>query len=628
MSDTSDTSSANGRATSRLYQQAKGRQLLQQRQENNKENGARCGGGGGGGAGDRRARHRARSKELAGERAGDAGTRLHEQGKAAQERKAAQALEAERRRAEAERAGGPAVPRSTPSPRSSRRTARARSLTGCTSTRASASGGSRPRRWTRSGRRRRRRGIVSTGSERIAATLPGREDPVQDRLYAEASERREKRHEAAAGYAAGMDDARPAINETSRRLAERAANAGVPLDERLASRTGSCPARPAAVATELTECTLNPTINAKSERLAVQAQTKAWEKGLVNVEDRLIAQAPVHTSPERVEQKPTINPHSVNILLRRGPIEPLQERLRAPLARSVRSSAVGSEVEQCTLAPKVSAGSERILAARGDGRRRESIVDRLQKWGKERQRGDGDASLADRKFRFGPDPSEEKQTAQAAQPRLGPCMMMGTSSFRTGGGRAADAADAATGAAQPPLPPPPPAQALNMKAVVRSRRRRRRRGTWRRRRRRGTWRRRLRGASRRRLRVVAPAVGAAGVRAAARAGALGRPVGQPRRTHPACSARRRAGGAARGLAAVGTTAAAAWERIWCARHCRRRAARKSARGGRRRQRCRLGGVGASRERGRQPAAYAGVTGHQEAPSSSHVVARRKRRQLR
>jgi hypothetical protein len=83
------------------------------------------------------------------------------------------------------------------------------------------------------------------------------------------------------------------------------------------------------------ETTHAPTINARSERLAVQAQARQWADGNVHiaVEDRLIAAAPKEAAPEPLpEAKPAINPNSVKILARRGPVDPLEQRL----AQSVR----------------------------------------------------------------------------------------------------------------------------------------------------------------------------------------------------------------------------------------------------------------------------------------------------
>lgn len=183
----------------------------------------------------------------------------------------------------------------------------------------------------------------------------------------------------------------------SRRIAERA-NAGIPLQERLAHRTGSCPARPAAAPTELQECYHAPTINQKSERLAVQMQARSWANGQVSVEDRLIASQTTKEAPEPVEQKPTINPNSERILQQRGPIAPLQERL-AQNVKHVKSTA-GPELDQCTLTPAISEGSKRMLKK---GSRDGDVVSRLSAWGRQHARGDGDASLADRKYKFGPE---------------------------------------------------------------------------------------------------------------------------------------------------------------------------------------------------------------------------------
>ena len=239
------------------------------------------------------------------------------------------------------------------------------------------------------------RPAVSGGSERIAAVLPGREGPVEDRLYNAGKEQAEKLLQSRLAADAEIAWA-PDICETSRRIAERA-NAGVPLQERLASKTGSCPSRPTPLASELQECYYAPTINQKSERLAAQVHSKSWAQGQVAVEDRLIASIQPKEEEVLPEQKPEINPNSLAILARRGPILPLEERLQQQV-RHVRSG-VGSELEACTLAPTLSEGSKKLLARRG--KREGSVVDRLNAWGKQHQRGEGDASLADRKFQFG-----------------------------------------------------------------------------------------------------------------------------------------------------------------------------------------------------------------------------------
>ena len=239
--------------------------------------------------------------------------------------------------------------------------------------------------------------VVSCGSERIVASMPGREAPVEDRLFAVAEEKREKQF--MLSMMTDSDERTPAICETSRRIAEKA-NAGVSLESRLASKTGSCPSRPAAVPTEMVECYHAPSINQKSERMAIQMQARSWANGQVTVEDRLIASIVQREEEPVVEQKPEINPNSERILARRGPIAPLQDRLAQKIGTHVRSG-IGSELEQCTLAPTISERSRQLSQRSG---REGSVIDRLNAWGKQHQRGEGDSSLADRKFRFGPDP--------------------------------------------------------------------------------------------------------------------------------------------------------------------------------------------------------------------------------
>ena len=192
----------------------------------------------------------------------------------------------------------------------------------------------------------------------------------------------------------GEGEGKPSICEASRRLAEKA-NAGIPLADRLANKSGAHPGRAASMPSELQECVHAPSINHKSERLAMQLQAKAWANGQVTVEDRLIAAAPVHREEEMVEQKPVINPNSEKILARRGPMLPLEERLQQNVGH--RRGGVGSEVENCTLAPSLSTGTQKMLAKKGP---RPSFLERQEQWAKQHARGDVDPSLADMKYRF------------------------------------------------------------------------------------------------------------------------------------------------------------------------------------------------------------------------------------
>lgn len=86
-----------------------------------------------------------------------------------------------------------------------------------------------------------------------------------------------------------------------------------------------------------------------SQRLAVQAQARSWANGAISVEDRLIAAKPEIAEPELPEGKPVINKNTEKILARRGPIQPLEQRLQQSV-RHVRSSGVGSEVRLSTAA--------------------------------------------------------------------------------------------------------------------------------------------------------------------------------------------------------------------------------------------------------------------------------------
>ena len=96
----------------------------------------------------------------------------------------------------------------------------------------------------------------------------------------------------------------------------------------------------------------------------MQAQARQWAEGHVHiaVEDRLIAQAakPKEEAP-LPEMKPVINPMSEKILARRGPIAPLEERLQVPV-KNIRGG-VGSELDDVTLAPKLSEGTSKLIAS-------------------------------------------------------------------------------------------------------------------------------------------------------------------------------------------------------------------------------------------------------------------------
>ena len=61
---------------------------------------------------------------------------------------------------------------------------------------------------------------------------------------------------------------------------------------------------------------------------------------------------------------------------------------------------IGSELDDVTLAPVISEHTKNIVKKQ---ERRGSIADRLQAWGQNHKRGDGDATLADRKYKFGGD---------------------------------------------------------------------------------------------------------------------------------------------------------------------------------------------------------------------------------
>ena len=61
--------------------------------------------------------------------------------------------------------------------------------------------------------------------------------------------------------------------------------------------------------------------------------------------------------------------------------------------KHVRPGVVGSEVEECTLAPSISEGSKKLLErSEKRGQRGGSVIDRLSAWGKQHARGDGVAN--------------------------------------------------------------------------------------------------------------------------------------------------------------------------------------------------------------------------------------------
>ena len=416
-SEASDSSSASGQASQRLYEHARSKQQ-QQLQQLSSTSSASSGKENGGGV---HAPHiNERSKVLVGKhlRDGDIGERLHVEGREREARRRAAINEADEARHVAEAEGARhAVPEINGV--SAQLTA---GREGTVANRLFDHAKESARRHEERAKDAERfasaaaRPNVSTGSERIAAAIPGREAPVQERLYATAAERQEKLLRASC---VPEEERMPAISDTSRRLAERA-HAGLSLQDRLANKSGACPSRPSSMPTELLEATHAPTINAKSERLATQMQARAWSEGNVSVEDRLIASAAkeVEDAPLPV-QKPQINPMSEKILQRRGPIAPLEERLTQPV-KHVRPG-IGSELDLVTLAPEISVRS-RKLANKG-GPRQGSIADRLNAWGAKHQRGDGNSDLADLKYKFGgrdDEPPQPSQRSGVPMPRAGP----------------------------------------------------------------------------------------------------------------------------------------------------------------------------------------------------------------
>ena len=245
---------------------------------------------------------------------------------------------------------------------------------------------------------------ISTGSQRIAAVLPGRHAPVQERLYAEASAR--KAYLTSAAHAPTGDSFRPTISAVSRKLAERA-HGGASFEERLGQRTSPRDAPPSS---ELLECVHTPAVNAKSEQLVQKRMRR--EGGNLSVEERLLAVA--NKPPPTVEEpehRPAINPNSERILQRRGNVAPLEQRLQQGV-RNTRPGIAG-ELEQCSYAPAISSGSQRLLAKK----ERVPVTARLMDWGQKHARGEGDATLEDRRFKFGPDKSGDESPRASVVPK-------------------------------------------------------------------------------------------------------------------------------------------------------------------------------------------------------------------
>ena len=417
LSQTSDSSAVG----SRLYRQARMKQQ-QTAKKHDKENGASL-----------KPAINQRSKQLIGKRDGDAGERLHQEGKEREARRRA-ALEAAEARAQAkaedESFGVPLIDDVSAQLAAGR--------AGVVSDRLYDQAKEHARRQAEREREAEQlhkesaRPVVSEGSSRIAAMLTGRDGPVQERLYATASERQERLLRASC---IPEEERMPTISETSRRLAERA-NAGVPLMDRLGQKTGAGTMRPSAVPSELLESTHAPVINAKSSALAAQAQAKAWAEGNVHiaVEDRLIACASKPAvEPELPEPKPHINPNTERILQRRGPMAPIEERLTQGV-KHVRPN-VGSELDAVTLAPELSAGTKKMLAKKGS-ERTGSVVDRLHSWGAQHQRGEGNAALADLKYKFG---GSDDLPPPPPKPTLRRETKRSESGARNGGGDKGDA---------------------------------------------------------------------------------------------------------------------------------------------------------------------------------------------
>ena len=174
--------------------------------------------------------------------------------------------------------------------------------------------------------RRDARPEVSEASARIAEALHrGDARPVQERLYSEAAVRDSQKlatqiahHEAEAAAAE-----RSLVSEASRRIAERAAG-GRSLEERLASRGSLGPERVVAPTRDVIECVHAPAINARSERLVAKGGPRDGP-----VEERLLAWAESKDGPVAEEHTfaPQIDKNSERILQRRGAPEPLEKRL-------------------------------------------------------------------------------------------------------------------------------------------------------------------------------------------------------------------------------------------------------------------------------------------------------------
>ncbi|KAL1524139.1 hypothetical protein AB1Y20_019048 [Prymnesium parvum] len=249
---------------------------------------------------------------------------------------------------------------------------------------------------------------ISTGSQRIAAKLPDRHLPVQERLYAEASARQSQL--SAASQASSGESFQPHISAHSRRLAEKA-NQGVSLEERLSRPHSKKELGPSS---ELMECVHAPVVNSKSEQLVHQRLIRQGIDARTPVEDRLYAEANKRPAVvEEPEHIPTINPNSERILNRRGLVAPLEQRLQQGI-RNARAG-VSDEAEQCKYQPALSKGSQKLLA----NKERLPVQQRLLEWGAKHTRTEGNPDLEDARFRFGP-PKGSESPSMIPSPRERP----------------------------------------------------------------------------------------------------------------------------------------------------------------------------------------------------------------
>ena len=338
----------------------------------------------------------ARSREL--EREGDVGERLYEEARAKADRQEVARAAVERRRQESEAVGQHMPEINEVSAllmreREGNVASRLYAHAGLAASRAE----DERQQQERSLRALASRPKMSASSSRIVAELPGREGRIEDRLVSQGEARQAMLRSQAAEQESLETDARqPQINQRSRLLAEKA-------------RAEPAAPRSAATSTELLECVHQPTIDPRSKRLAEQREAREGGEES-SVEQRLQAEGQRHAAAaaarvaeeERLHaaaRHPSINPESERLLQRRGPAVPLEVRMQQGV-RHFKDESCSAELEECSHTPRLSSGSQRLLAAKPKAQG--DVAQRLQEWGEKHARKPAAHDPEVSRYSFGP----------------------------------------------------------------------------------------------------------------------------------------------------------------------------------------------------------------------------------